>query len=256
MRLLPWRPGGWTVDDLHLLPRGDGCKYELWDGALWVEPPPPPEHARVVEALTAALADAADGTDVSVAPWRPASQPELLDLEPHLDDETSWVGVDDPARDGWCVEHIERVPRGVWLELVEGSIHLLPEPTAEHQAVVQAVTATLRAAATQVQVQPDVVLDRRTRLRPDVVLGSAAPRAAHLVLEVTEDTTRTVDRLLRPALWSAAGLAHFWQLELDPLELVTYALVGDVYRETGRFTDGVVTDEPVALRFRLDQLTV
>jgi hypothetical protein len=29
---------------------------------------------------------------------------------------------------------------------------------------------------------------------------------------------------------------------------------GATYRETGRFTDEVVIDEPVALRFRLEQL--
>lgn len=254
MRLLPWRPGGWTVDDLHLLPRGDGCKYELWDGALWVEPPPPPEHARVIEALTAALTEATADADVDVVPWRPSAPPELIDLDPDLDAETSWVGVGDPGPDGWCVEHIEHVPRAVWLELVEGSIHLLPEPTAEHQAVVRALAARLSAATAQVQAQPDIVLDRRTRLRPDIWVGQAVTSAARLVLEVSEPTTRLVDNLLRPALWSDVGLPHFWRLDLDDMALVTYALEGEAFLETGRFTDEVAVDEPVPLRFRLADL--
>lgn len=131
VRLLPWRPGGWTVHDLHLLPRGDGCKYELVDGALWVEPPPPPEHARMIERLMGALTEASAGTDLRVATWQPSAPQELAELEPDLDDETSWVGVGDPAPDdGWHVEHLDAVHQRVWLELVEGSIHLLPEPTA------------------------------------------------------------------------------------------------------------------------------
>lgn len=175
-------------------------------------------------------------------------------MEPELDDETSWVGVGDPSPQGWCVEHIDHVPRGVWLELVEGSIHLLPEPTAAHQAVVRSLTTRLSAVALQVQAQPDVVLDMRTRLRPDVLVSDAAGSAPRLVVEVSEQTTRTVDRLLRPALWSHIGLAHFWRLDLDDRVLITYALEGETCRETCRFTDEVVVEQPVPLRFRLADL--
>ncbi len=255
MKLLPWRPGGWTTDDLHLLPRGDGCTYELCDGALWVEPPPPPAHARVVEALAAVLAEATAGTDVDVAPWRPSPPPDLVDLDPDLDDATSWVGVGDPAAaDGWSVEHVEHVPQGICLELVEGSIHLLPEPTEEHQAAVRKLATALSTTGAQVQTQSDVVLGRRTRLRPDVLVGDPATGPARLVIEVSEQTTQTVDRLLRPALWSETGVAHFWRLDLDDRVLITHELAGDVYRETARLTDEVVVDVPVPLRFRLADL--
>lgn len=78
-----------------------------------------------------ALTEASAGTDLRVATWQPSAPQELAELEPDLDDETSWVGVGDPAPDdGWHVEHLDAVHQRVWLELVEGSIHLLPEPTA------------------------------------------------------------------------------------------------------------------------------
>lgn len=253
MRLVPWRPGGWTVDDLHLLPHGDGCKYELIDGALWVEPPPPPEHADVIERLAGALAEAATGTELRVAPWRSSPQPELSELAPQVDDEVTWVGVEDPDRDGWRVEHLESVPQGVWLELVDGSIHLPPQPTQEHQAGVRALAARLSASMASVLVQPDVVLGGRIRLRPDVLVAGAAA-TPFLVLEVTEQTTRLVDRVLRPVLWSNSGLPHFWRLDLERLGLVTYQLDGDAYRETGCYADEVDLDHPVRLRLRLDEL--
>jgi Uma2 family endonuclease len=187
MRLLPWRPQGWTVDDVHLLSRGDGCKYELIDGALWVEPPPPPEHARVIERLAGVLAQAAAETDLRVAAWR------------------------------------------------------------------------LAATTAQVQIQPDVVLGNRTRLRPDVVVvaepaGRPDASAISLVVEITEQATQLVDRSLRSVLWSDVGLTHFWRLELDPLLLVAHVLDGEEYRETGRFVDEVRIDEPFQLRFRLTDL--
>ncbi|HVM28595.1 MAG TPA: Uma2 family endonuclease [Mycobacteriales bacterium] len=44
MTTLPFRPDGWTVDDLDELPEDDPLRYELVDGALLVTPPPKPWH--------------------------------------------------------------------------------------------------------------------------------------------------------------------------------------------------------------------
>ncbi|MEX2289816.1 MAG: Uma2 family endonuclease [Mycobacteriales bacterium] len=118
-------------------------------------------------------------------------------------------GGGDPAPDGWRIEHLDAVPH-VWLELVEGSIHLLPTPTAEHQALVRALAMMLSATTAQVQAQPDVVLDSRTRLRPDLVVVNEPAiqpvgSAIRLVIEVSEHTTQLVYRTLRPALWCDVG---------------------------------------------------
>jgi hypothetical protein len=76
-----------------------------------------------------------------------------------------------------------------------------------------------------------------------------------LVVEVTESWTRAVDRTLRPHVWAQAGVPHYWRLDLEGRCLVSHELAdGEVYRETGRYTDDVVLDEPVALRFRLADL--
>ena len=44
MTTLPFRPDGWTVDDLELLPDDPPFRYELVDGTLVVSPPPPNAH--------------------------------------------------------------------------------------------------------------------------------------------------------------------------------------------------------------------
>lgn len=51
---LPFRPDGWTVDDLDDLP--DDCyRYELIDGALLVSPPPELPHQYLTGQLVALL---------------------------------------------------------------------------------------------------------------------------------------------------------------------------------------------------------
>ena len=53
---LPFRPDGWTVDDLYDLP-DDGYRYELIDGALLVSPPPELPHQYLTGRLVALLLD-------------------------------------------------------------------------------------------------------------------------------------------------------------------------------------------------------
>jgi Uma2 family endonuclease len=65
MTTLPWRPEGWTVDDLDLLPE-DELRYELFDGALLVTPPPEIRHDDVAAQLIVLLGTALPG-DLRVA---------------------------------------------------------------------------------------------------------------------------------------------------------------------------------------------
>jgi Uma2 family endonuclease len=51
---LTWPPGGWTVDDLDSLPRGE-VRYELTDGALTVSPSPSSLHQALAMHLGVAL---------------------------------------------------------------------------------------------------------------------------------------------------------------------------------------------------------
>jgi Uma2 family endonuclease len=178
MTTLPFRPDGWTVDDLDDLP-DDGYRYELLDGALLVSPPPELPHQYVVSRLIAVLAA-------------------------QLPDELAAVGAPGLYYD----------PRNYRI--------------------------------------PDVVVFPRSVLtRPHPRLG---PADVVVAIELTSPGSLRTDRVLKPAEYAAAGIPHFWRLELDGPLLVTHLLDGTGYREAGRFTGEVALDVPVPVRFRLSEL--
>lgn len=98
---------------------------------------------------------------------------------------------------------------------------------------------------------PGVLVVTRECLR---TRGWPHPMDTLLAVEVMSPTSRGRDRVSRPAQYAAAGIPHFWRYEPVAPAFVAYAIEGDVYRETGRFTDEVVLEQPVHLRFRLDDL--
>jgi Uma2 family endonuclease len=113
--------------------------------------------------------------------------------------------------------------------------------------------------------QAGVALDRHNYREPDLVvvrkeaLGVllARPRDVLLAVEVMSPSSVTDDRLTKPAQYARAGIPHYWRLERhDEPVLLAYELAGEVegYRETGRFTDRVATEKPVALRFSMATL--
>ncbi|MGH8774772.1 MAG: Uma2 family endonuclease [Jiangellaceae bacterium] len=85
MTVMPRATDDWTVDDLDLLPEGDGLRYELVDGMLLVSPAPWPRH-QVVSGQLFKLLDASCPPHLKVlyAPvdWRPdrrnSLEPDLL----------------------------------------------------------------------------------------------------------------------------------------------------------------------------------
>ena len=176
MTTLPFRPDGWTVDDLDELP-DDGYRYELIDGALLVSPPPELPHqyltGRLVALLLAQLPE----------PYRAAPAPGL-----YFDDRNYRI--------------------------------------------------------------PDVVVFRRERLAG----GRLGPADVLLAVEVVSPGSVRMDRVAKPAQYAAGGIPHLWRVELEPLELLTYELHGDLYRETDRYDTDVDVTEPVPLRFRLPNL--
>jgi Uma2 family endonuclease len=66
-----------------------------------------------------------------------------------------------------------------------------------------------------------------------------------LAVEVMSPSSVATDRVAKPAQYAAAGIPHFWRLELDGPVLVRYALDGEVYREVGRDTGVAQVEQPV-----------
>jgi hypothetical protein len=253
---LEYRPEGWTVPDLDHLRRDHGVWYELIDGALIVRPPRSAQELAIINRLASTLrAQAPD--DVIVAA---AGGPRPEASSPPEDVDSPWViELPEPGPDGWMVDDVpELLARTeVRTEIDGGLVLLAPQPTVRHLVVVE----NLRGLLGDVAEQAGLRLDHDRFRRVDVLVPKPArggsllsPHDVLLAVEVMDETSKLMDQLVKPVEYAAAGIPHFWRLELEPLSLVVHALDGDVYRETGRLDDEVLLDEPVILHFRLADL--
>ena len=172
-----------------------------------------------------------------------------------------------PVRDeGWTVDDLDLLPEdGLRYELVDGTLRVSPPPPTPHNLTATELTVRLFAAVGpdwRVAAPGSVLLDERNRREPDViVLRREAARLEHtparhvlLAVEVMSPGSVTDDRLVKPVQYARAGIPHYWRIEPKVPVLVTYALDGDTYRETGRYDDLVSIRDPVDLRFRLADL--
>lgn len=173
-----------------------------------------------------------------------------------------------PAGEGWTVDDLDQLADdGLHYELVDGILKVSPPAPIPHNAIASGLVVLLAPLLDRswLVVAPGAVqLDRHNRREPDLMVvrragarvKNADPADVLLAVEVMSPSSRTDDRLVKPAQYAAAGIAHYWRIEPAEPVLVTHALDGDVYRETGRFRDEVVLTEPVAVRFRLTDLMV
>jgi Uma2 family endonuclease len=80
----------------------------------------------------------------------------------------------------------------------------------------------------------------------DLDIYGYEPKDVVLAIEVVSPQTPTADRLHKPAEYAAAGVEHFWRVEISPaLQVHTYRL-GETgrYLESGLFTAGDTVAAP------------
>ncbi|MDX6197898.1 MAG: hypothetical protein QOJ79_1049 [Actinomycetota bacterium] len=154
---------------------------------------------------------------------------------------------------------------GLHYELDDGCLVVSPPTPAAHTIAASELSFLLHSAVgpdCRVLVEGSLLFDEYNYREPDVLVVRRRDfRSTYfgagdviLAVEVMSPSSVRRDRLVKPAQYAAAGIPYFWRIEPVDRILVTYALDGELYRETGRFTDEVVIDEPVGLRFRLAQL--
>jgi Uma2 family endonuclease len=139
------------------------------------------------------------------------------------------------------------------MELVDGVVHLMTPATRRHQEIVETVKAALKAVRPRHLVivrEQEVRLADLHRRNPDVMavlktadgprVYSYHPKDVVLVVEVVSPQTPTADRMHKPAEYAAAGIEHFWRIEIaDTIAVHTYRLgESGRYLESGLFTPG------------------
>jgi len=170
----------------------------------------------------------------------------------------------------WTAEDLLLLPPdGPHFEIVDGELVEKPVASRYHNQLGFELILQLRPfvpSAWQAGYEGGTQLPRSVRF-PDVFVSTAvatrrqpiaAGAAADVVLavEIVSPGYERVDRVVKPAEYAAAGIAHFWRLETEPdLLLQVHRLDGGAYRLTHEQGSGVLRlDEPFPLVLDLDAL--
>ena len=154
------------------------------------------------------------------------------------------------------------------VELFDGSLHVTPAPTPQHQYVSGSLLVALRAAAREAGLH--VLEAINLRLRPDripipdlVITGDINFRdpvvdagAVRLVCEILSPSNPVTDKVLKMHYYAAAGIRRYLLVDAESGTLHLHELDGDKYLqrsitrsgETLRLTEPVVVElEPASL---------
>lgn len=156
-------------------------------------------------------------------------------------------------------------------ELAEGVLVVAPRPAPHHQQAVgnlmydlnRQLPPTLRA-----NLDVEVVIESSfpaTVRAPDVLVMSESlyrcnpPRIdageVLLAVEIVSPGTGRTDRILKPAEYAAAGIPHYWVIDLtDPASITTHALVEGRYEVTEKATGPVTLSEPATIAVDVSRL--
>jgi len=174
-----------------------------------------------------------------------------------------------PLGRDWTYADLDALPgdtRGY--EIVEGSLVVPPTPSRPHQFAAYWLCRLLAdAAPPDVVVLPDVDVDLgRNVFEPDVVVLRADAyaregplRAIDLVLavEVTSPSSRSMDRIIKPAALAAAGVPNYWRVDLEAEPFVEiYELDAAAYTltATARVGGALKVEQPFEVEIDAAQL--
>ncbi|HBF80258.1 MAG TPA: Uma2 family endonuclease [Streptomyces sp.] len=151
------------------------------------------------------------------------------------------------------------------VELVGGQLMMSPAPGLPHQRASHRLHNLLEQAAATAAADVEVfeainIVVPDGLLIPDLVVIDAMASAevtavpAHdvlLVLEIASPSTRVTDRKLKPSLYAAAGIRHYWRIELDPApRLLAGDLAAGAYTETEYLAGAVARiEDPFPIAF-------
>ncbi|MFC7527993.1 Uma2 family endonuclease [Actinoplanes sp. GCM10030250] len=171
-------------------------------------------------------------------------------------------------RAGYTVEDVLNLPDDApRVELADGVLTVVPSPTGGHQRINWRLVGWLDQHLPdgfEPQMAVGVMVDHDFTLEPDaLILHSPVdldhhffqPEQVVAVIEIVSPGTRRRDRLVKPALYAAAGIPHYWRIEQDPLHVFAYDLVGDSYRLVADATEQLVLSKPFEIVLPIRDIT-
>jgi Uma2 family endonuclease len=182
---------------------------------------------------------------------------------------TMWAP--DPIRQRLAIFTVEDVlllpndaPR---VELRDGVMIVVPSPTYDHQDICGLLWLWLRQRAPRelrASQATGVAVSLNTTLEPDVLLVDADVRGSNhyaladhvtLVVEVVSPSTKSRDRLQKPAEYAAAGIPHYWRIEQDSIHIFAYDLVDDHYELVADSDELLSLSKPFEIELPIRDIT-
>jgi Uma2 family endonuclease len=153
------------------------------------------------------------------------------------------------------------------VEVRAGLLVPVPRPTITHQRTVGMLWQWLRRNA-PLGYQPctnvGILIGLRDTFEPDLAVLRPPlvrehhyfdPRQVALAVEVVTDDTKRRDRLEKPTEYAAAGIAHFWRIELDPMHVHAYDLVNGRYQRVADSDSELALTAPFGIRLAIRDIT-
>ncbi|MGH8960747.1 MAG: Uma2 family endonuclease [Jatrophihabitantaceae bacterium] len=175
----------------------------------------------------------------------------------------------------WTPDDLDQLlPEGAdWrrYEIVDGSLVVSPSAGSRHEIVSARLLARVYPSLPDgYEVVGPLGLDLGASYRiPDLMVIPTGPYAqgralvrppdALLAVEIVSPSSRTTDRITKPAQYAAAGIGAYWRVETDPdVTLTAYALEpgASTYTELGTWGPGhsAALTEPFPVTIAIDAL--
>ncbi|GAA1546913.1 Uma2 family endonuclease [Kribbella lupini] len=145
----------------------------------------------------------------------------------------------EPGR--FTLADLDSLPDGLRHELIGGQLLVTPPPLRSHQrAAGQLMLVLHKNCPSELEVFPGPLEFRPAAghvLLPDLLVcrredvGLRSIDRLVLAVEILSPTTRTVDHVLKRALYADAGVASYWLFDPEAEELTVLELVGSAYVE-------------------------
>jgi Uma2 family endonuclease len=152
----------------------------------------------------------------------------------------------------WTIADLAELPDdGLRYELVDGTLLVSAAPSKVHQRVLGNLYAALRLACPvelEVFFAPTDYQPTSTRsLQPDLLVVRrddpgqvAVTTPLVLAVEVLSPSSRSIDRVLKRALYEQSGVAHYWVVDTDQPSITAWTLGEGGYGESAVVSGGQV----------------